>query len=89
MIEEIIKGLVGQIPGLFFGGVAGIVCTFFYIQHKLKSDPQWVENLYQKQRAVGMKGTEKVDELEAKVKAFEYKEAYDKMKADIIKELKG
>jgi Na+/glutamate symporter len=93
MIEAMLVWLASQIPGLFVGGLAGILFTFFYIQHKLKSDPNWVENLYQKQRAISMKGTEAIEKenevLKKQLEDFKAKELYDKLKADLIKEIKG
>jgi hypothetical protein len=93
MIEELIKGLVGQIPGIFIGGLGGILFTFFYIQHKLKSDPNWVENLYQKQRAISMKGTEAIEkenaDLKAQIEGFKAKETINTIADAVIAKLKS
>lgn len=88
MIEQFISWFAGQIPGLIVGCIAGSVLTFFYIQHKLKSDPNWVENLYQKQRAIGMKGTDELDKMKAKVKELEMDKVVNGLKAE-LEELKS
>jgi hypothetical protein len=83
MIEQFLVWLASQIPGLIVGALAGGVLVFFYIQHKLKSDPNWVENLYQKQRAVGMKGTDELDKLRSKIKELEMDKVVDTLKAEV------
>ena len=62
-----IEYLAIQIPGIIIGAIAGAVIMFFVAQ----KNPEWVQSTYQKQRSISMQGTEKVAELEAKVKELE------------------
>lgn len=93
MLETLIQNIGWVLLGAALGVIGGAVGMFFYIQHKLKTDPNWVENLYQKQRALSMKGTEAIEkenaELKKQIEDFKAKETYEKLKADLIKELKG
>jgi anaerobic C4-dicarboxylate transporter len=93
MIADFIVFLASQIPGIIVGALAGGILVFFYIQHKLKSDPNWVENLYQKQRALSMQGTEAIAkenaDLKAQIEGFKAKETINTIADAVIAKLKS
>ena len=49
------------------GAVGGAIGMFFIA----RQNPKWIEDTYQKQRAVSMQGTEEIDKLKAQVKELE------------------
>lgn len=62
-----IEYIFTQIPGILFGSVAGAVIMFFVA----RKNPKWIEDTYQAQRALSMKGTEEVDRLKEQIKELE------------------
>jgi len=85
MIETLLGWAASQIPGLFVGGLGGAIGAFFFIQRKLKKNPKWVEDLYQKQRAVGMQGTDELDKLKKQIADMELAKTIAELKEKVAK----
>ena len=77
--------IVSQIPGFLLGAVAGAVIMFFVA----RKNPEWVEETYQKQRALSMQGTEEVDKLRKVVADMEIDKKIEAKFAELQAKLKG
>ena len=67
------------------GAAGGAIGMFFYAQ----KHPQWVQDLYQKQRAASMQGTEEIDKLKAQLKEVEMSKLIEDKVREALAKLKG
>jgi CRISPR/Cas system-associated exonuclease Cas4 (RecB family) len=62
-----IESVIANIGWIALGIPIGMVIMLFIA----RKNPKWIEDVYQKQRALSMQGTEEVEKLKAQVKELE------------------
>ena len=77
--------IFSQIPGFLFGAVAGAIIMFFVA----RKNPEWVQEIYEKQKGITKDARTELDELRAKVAEQELVKVIEAKVQEAIAKLKG
>jgi len=77
--------IFSQIPGFLFGVVAGAIIMFFVA----RKNPEWVQEIYEKQKGITKDARTELDELRAKVAEQELVKVIEAKVQEAIAKLKG
>jgi hypothetical protein len=77
--------IFSQIPGFLFGAVAGAIIMFFVA----RKNPEWVQEIYEKQKGITKDARTELEELRAKVAEQELAKVIEAKVQEAIAKLKG
>ena len=77
--------IFSQIPGFAFGAVAGALIMFFVA----RKNPEWVQEIYEKQKGITKDARTELEELRAKVAEQELAKVIEAKVQEAIAKLKG